>query len=92
MENVHKIWNLVAPGCWMASIDLRDAYYSVKIHPQSQNYFKFIFMNKLYILDRCMARIFWISKTDISRDVFPTWNLMLFHNLLVTTWLSGGCG
>ena len=38
MESIDSIVALVAPGCWMASIDLKDAYYSVKIHP---SYHKF---------------------------------------------------
>ena len=37
MESIHTILELVTPSCWMASIDLKDAYYSVKIHPQSTN-------------------------------------------------------
>ena len=38
MESIHTIIELVTPGCWMALIDLKDAYYSVKIQPQSQKY------------------------------------------------------
>ena len=49
MENIHTILNLVTPGCWMASIDLKDAYYSVKIHPESQKYLKFIYMDQLFM-------------------------------------------
>ena len=32
----------------MASLDLKDAYYSVKIHPYSQKYLRFCYNNKLY--------------------------------------------
>ena len=49
MESIHTILELVTPGCWMASIDLKDGYYSVKIHPQSQKYLKFIYMNQLFM-------------------------------------------
>ena len=49
MENIHTILGLVTPGCWMASIDLKDAYYSVKIHPQYQKYLKFTYANQLYM-------------------------------------------
>ena len=49
MESIHTILELVTPGCWMASIDLKDAYYSVKIDPQSQNYLKFFYKTQLFM-------------------------------------------
>ena len=49
MESIHTILELVTPGCWMASIDLKDAYYSVKIHPQSQKYLKFFYKTQLFM-------------------------------------------
>jgi len=48
METIHSIINLVTPGCWMASLDLKDAYYSVKIHPKYQKFLKFKFEGQLY--------------------------------------------
>ena len=48
METIHSIISLVTPGCWMASLDLKDAYYSVKIHPKYQKFLKFKFEGQLY--------------------------------------------
>ena len=31
MDNIHTVLKLVRKDCWMASIDLKDAYYNVKI-------------------------------------------------------------
>ena len=39
MDNIHTALKLITQGCWMASLDLKDAYYSVPIHPASQNFF-----------------------------------------------------
>ena len=36
------------PGCYMTSIDLRDAYYSIPISPEHQKYLKFIWKDQLY--------------------------------------------
>ena len=33
MDNYLSALELVTQECWMASLDLKDAYYSVKIHP-----------------------------------------------------------
>ncbi|PFX18965.1 Gag-Pol polyprotein [Stylophora pistillata] len=39
---------LVTKGCFMAMVDLKDAYYSVPIAPEYQKYLKFRFNGKLY--------------------------------------------
>ena len=41
MESIHAVLNLVTPNCWMASLDFKDAYYSVKIHLVLETFFKF---------------------------------------------------
>ena len=48
MDNIHTVSQLITHNCWMASIDLKDAYYSVKIEPSSQKYLKFSHNNTLY--------------------------------------------
>ena len=48
METDQSVSKMITPNCWMASIDLKDAYYSVKIHPDYQNYLKFTYDGALY--------------------------------------------
>lgn len=48
MESIHSILNLVTQNCWMASLDLKEAYYSVRIHPESQKFLKFVYKGILY--------------------------------------------
>ena len=48
MDTIHTILRLVTPNCWMASLDLKDAYYSVRIHPDFQKYLKFTYHGLLY--------------------------------------------
>ena len=48
MDTLQSCLNLVTPSCFMASIDLTDAYYSVAIHPEHQKYLKFTFEGILY--------------------------------------------
>ena len=48
LETICSILNLVTPSCWMASLDLTDAYYSVKIHPKYQKYLKCQYKGQLF--------------------------------------------
>ena len=48
MDTLEHAVKLITPFCLMASIDLRDAYYSVPIHPDFQRYLKFSWEHKLY--------------------------------------------
>ena len=41
MESLNHVVHIMKPGCFMASLDIRDAYYSVPIHEQHQKYLKF---------------------------------------------------
>ena len=48
MDNINTILELITPNCWMAVIDLKDAYYSVPIHPKFRKYLRFIYGGQLY--------------------------------------------
>lgn len=48
MESFSTVVNMVKPNCYMASIDLNDAYYSVPIACADQKYLKFQWQGKLY--------------------------------------------
>ena len=48
METIQSILAMITPNCWMASIDLKDAYYSVRIHPSCQRYLKFCYEGSVY--------------------------------------------
>ena len=48
MDDIKSVLNLITRDCFMASIDLKDAYYSVKIDESFQKYLKFIWHQKLY--------------------------------------------
>ena len=48
MDSVWTAIRLMTPSCYMASIDLKDAYYSVPIAESHQKYLKFEWKNMLY--------------------------------------------
>ena len=48
MDTLETAIRLVRPGCYMTSIDLKDAYYSIPIALEHQKYLKFIWRDQLY--------------------------------------------
>ena len=48
MESLNSVLDLMTPGCFMASIDIKDAYYSVPIAKEHQKFLRFIWRDHLY--------------------------------------------
>ena len=48
MDTLESAIRLMTPGCYMASIDLKEAYYSVPIAKDHQKYLKFEWGHTLY--------------------------------------------
>lgn len=48
MDTLHSILKLVTPGCYMATIDLRDAYYMVPIVKEHRKFLRFYWDGILY--------------------------------------------
>ncbi len=48
MDTLATVMNLMEQGCYMASIDLKDAYYTVSVDKQYQNFLKFKKNNQLF--------------------------------------------
>ena len=74
MDTLHSILKLVKKGCWMASVDLKDAYYSCPVAKEHQKYLKFFWNNKYYKFTcfpnglACCPRQF----TKLMKPVFAT--------------------
>ena len=48
MDTLQSRFNLMTQNCFMGSLDLTEAYYSVSISPESQKYMKFQVQGQLY--------------------------------------------
>ena len=48
METLKTVLDLVTPGCYMACLDWKDAYYSVPVHPAFQKYLTFVWQGVRY--------------------------------------------
>lgn len=40
METIRSTVRLLSPNCFMVSVDLKDAYYHIPIHPEFQKYLR----------------------------------------------------
>ena len=72
METFAMCLILIGHNCFMGSVDLRDAYYSVSFAADSRKFLRFVFNNKLYEFTcmpnglACAPRIF----TKLLKPVF----------------------
>ena len=48
MDTIKTILQQVTPGCYMASLDLKSAYYSVRVSPPFRKYLKFVWQGHKY--------------------------------------------
>ena len=48
LETFREVLSVIKPNCWMASVDLKDAYYSVGIFPGHWKYLKFFWEEQFY--------------------------------------------
>ena len=48
METVQSVILSVRPDDWMVSIDLKDAYLQVPIHPESRKYLRFVIQDSVF--------------------------------------------
>ena len=48
MESLQSVLNIIRLNCWMASVDLKDAFYTVPILPDHQNFLKFEWQEHCY--------------------------------------------
>ena len=48
MDSLKTVTDLMTQGCFMASVDIKDVYYTVPIATEHQKYLKFMWRDKLY--------------------------------------------
>ena len=86
MDTLETAIRLMTPGCFMTSIEHKDAYYSVPMALEHQKYLKFVWRNQLYAFT-CLPmgltsspRIF----TKILKPVFAKFGHSCLGYILMT--------
>lgn len=48
LEDIRTALKLISKECYIATLDLKDAYFLINIHPESRKYLRFIIDGKMY--------------------------------------------
>ena len=76
MDTIQTALKLMRPGCFMASVDLKDAYYSVPIALEDRKYFKFEWQGSYFQYTclpnglACATRLFTEILKPVSSQIF----------------------
>ena len=93
MDSVWTAIRLITPNCYMASIDLKDAYYSVPIAKPHQKYLKFEWNNMLYKFTCFPNGLAFCPRkfTKLMKPVFATLRQLghLSSGYIDDSWLMG---
>lgn len=88
MATLASALELVTPNCYMASLDLSDAYYSVSVAHDHRKYLQFTFEDKVYQFT-CLANgISSAPRTFTKLLKIPLSHLRQKHNIIITAYLD----
>jgi len=87
MEHLNAALTLVSENCFMASIDLKDAYYSVSVHDADRKYLRFEWNDKLYQFT-CLAQGISCAPRIFTKIMKPIFAYLRSNGLLSTYYLD----
>ena len=87
MDTINSVLKLVTKNCYMAKIDIKDAYYSVPIHEDDKKYLKFVYNNKLYVFV-CLPNGLCSGPRKFTKLLKPPLASMRLQNCLVSGYID----
>ena len=87
MEAISSILPHLLPGMWMSSLDVTDAFLSVKLSLPIQKYFCFVLNGKVYMFLRLPFGLT-TAPWAFSRLMRPIKKFLRFHKLQVSSFLD----
>ena len=88
MDSIHHCIRLMTPLCYMASIDLQDAYFSIPIHEDHQKYLKFVWKGILYKFT-CMPKGIACAPRLFTKLMKPVYSSLRSKGLVSSGYLDG---
>ena len=87
MENLSAATKMMRTGCYMASVDLQHAYYSVPIHPNFRKFLKFKWRGQLYAYT-CFANGFTNCPRCFTKLLKPMYALLRAQGFLSASFID----
>ncbi|KAB0802676.1 hypothetical protein PPYR_04862 [Photinus pyralis] len=87
MEDIRTALRLIKKDCWFTSIDIKDAYFHIRIHPNSRKFVRFEFDRQLYEFT-CLP--FGLSPAPyvFTKLMRPVTQWLRSHNILCVCYLD----
>ena len=82
MDTLQSVISLMTPNCYMASVDLKDAYYCVHIAASHQKYLKFEWGGKLYQFT-CFPNGLAFCPRKFTKLMKPAYAVLMTHTYKV---------
>ena len=79
MESLNTALECITPGCYMASVDLKDAFFSIPMFPPHQKYLKFIYRDIMYKFT-CMPQGYGPSMRIFTKMLKPAFSYLREKN------------
>lgn len=87
LEDIRTACKLMSPHCYMAKIDLRDAYFSLPLHPDSKKFLRFKFQDKLYEFN-CIPFGLCTAPFLFTKLMKPVCTYLRTRNIILTSYLD----
>ena len=79
METQRAIRKALTQGDWVISIDLKDAYFHIPVHPTARKYLRFTHLQEIY-----QFKALPFGLTSVPREL-----LMVKASIYISTWMIG---
>ncbi|PFX19912.1 Pro-Pol polyprotein [Stylophora pistillata] len=89
MDSLKTVTELMTQGCFMASVDIRDPYYTVPIAIEHQKYLKFMWRDKLY-QHTCLPNGLASAPRIFTKLLKPVFNVLREIGYLSSSYIDDG--
>ncbi|XP_074629610.1 uncharacterized protein LOC141887255 [Acropora palmata] len=87
MDSLKTVTDLMSQGCYMASVDIKDAYYTVPIATEHQKFLKFRWRDKLYQYT-CLPNGLASAPRILTKLLKPVFNIMRQKGYLSSSYID----
>ena len=87
MESIDFIRHLLSPGDYMASVDLKDAYFSVPIDVRDRHFLRFTWKGTLYEFT-CLPFGYSLAPRTFTKILKPVYASLRFRNIRVIFYID----